>query len=365
MHEEIRCPGELAGLAAVRGDLERQVPEGYTAIGTEEYDYLTDLTPVSSAEVGRIVLPAPEQKEEAAAAGYESEESRTLVVLPAALYEQLVAASYPELAEAQGFVKPPPYSWLPSPNYTPARRNASNVYYHIVHTTEGPYWGSISWLRDRRSYASTHAIMDAAGKHSAVLVSDEDIAWTAGHSHYNRYGLQLEQEGYAARGGFSEAFYKLSAHWAAHHLTKFKIPLRLGFDPDKSYSAQKGGAYRAGIIGHHHVPYPSTHTDPGPHFDWEKLLFYTKRVIRGEEKEPPRPKEPKPEKLWRVQVGAFDSRKNAERLARRLKDDGFEVYVLKDGLWRVQVGAFSRRENAEEMARRLQRAGYPYYIRHA
>ena len=48
------------------------------------------------------------------------------------------------------------------------------------------------------------------------------------------------------------------------------------------------------------------------------------------EKEQPKPVEPeKPatDKLYRVQVGAFAVRENAERMLQRLKDAGFEGFI--------------------------------------
>ena len=48
------------------------------------------------------------------------------------------------------------------------------------------------------------------------------------------------------------------------------------------------------------------------------------------EKEQPKPVEPeKPatDKLYRVQVGAFAVRENAERMLRRLRDAGFEGFI--------------------------------------
>lgn len=288
-------PGESDRTADARRRVSALLSAGYAVIPVSEYEYLCDVSSSSlDGSVELEVLPAPSphpSSGEDPLLDYYDEDLRRVAVLPRSLYERLCRDAYGEYHAS--FVEPPPYRWLPSPNYTNARRNASNVYYHIVHTTEGSYSGSVNWLRDRRSYASCHPIIDASGTQSAVLVSDEDIAWTAGHSHYNTYGLQIEQEGYASRGGFTEGLYRLSAHWAAHHLTKFQIPVQLGFDPSKPYNAQKGRAYRAGIIGHHHVPYPSIHTDPGPYFDFEKLLFYTRRIIEGEDAPPKPPKKEK------------------------------------------------------------------------
>lgn len=41
----------------------------------------------------------------------------------------------------------------------------------------------------------------------------------------------------------------------------------------------------------------------------------------------PEPEQPAPDKLYRVQVGAFAVRENAERMLRRLKDAGFEGFI--------------------------------------
>lgn len=52
------------------------------------------------------------------------------------------------------------------------------------------------------------------------------------------------------------------------------------------------------------------------------------RPIPAEPVEPaPEPEQPATDKLYRVQVGAFAVRENAEKMLRRLKDAGFEGYI--------------------------------------
>ena len=46
-----------------------------------------------------------------------------------------------------------------------------------------------------------------------------------------------------------------------------------------------------------------------------------------EQPKPAQPEQPAEQKLYRVQVGAFANRENAERMLRRLKDAGFEGYI--------------------------------------
>jgi len=63
--------------------------------------------------------------------------------------------------------------------------------------------------------------------------------------------------------------------------------------------------------------------------------------------------------LYKVQVGAYKSRQNAETMANKLKKRGFPAICTKvDGLWKVQSGAFSIKNNAELRVEDLKRAGY-------
>lgn len=70
-----------------------------------------------------------------------------------------------------------------------------------------------------------------------------------------------------------------------------------------------------------------------------------------------------PQKLYRVQVGAYKNGDYASRLADRLKSDGFQAFVAyRDGYYRVQTGAFTNLDNAVSMERQLRRAGYDTFI---
>jgi N-acetylmuramoyl-L-alanine amidase len=67
--------------------------------------------------------------------------------------------------------------------------------------------------------------------------------------------------------------------------------------------------------------------------------------------------------VYRVQVGAYISQVNAEARVAKLREQGFDAYVIHTGgLYRVQVGAFAVRENAARMADRLRAAGYDALI---
>ncbi len=69
------------------------------------------------------------------------------------------------------------------------------------------------------------------------------------------------------------------------------------------------------------------------------------------------------DKLYRVQVGAFRNRDNADRLLATLLGNDFPAFIVfDDGLYRVQVGAFKNLDNAVRMERRLRRYRFNTFI---
>lgn len=67
--------------------------------------------------------------------------------------------------------------------------------------------------------------------------------------------------------------------------------------------------------------------------------------------------------LYRVQVGLFRRKENADRLNYELLDRGYPSYILEaDGYYKVQVGAFQQLGNAIAMEQRLRRDGYQTLI---
>ncbi|MCY7808536.1 N-acetylmuramoyl-L-alanine amidase [Bacillus spizizenii] len=64
-------------------------------------------------------------------------------------------------------------------------------------------------------------------------------------------------------------------------------------------------------------------------------------------------------RLYKVQVGAFKVKANADSLASSAEAKGFDTIVLlKDGLYKVQIGAFSSKDNADALAARARNAGF-------
>lgn len=72
---------------------------------------------------------------------------------------------------------------------------------------------------------------------------------------------------------------------------------------------------------------------------------------------------PTTETLYRVQVGAYSKKANADAMVEKIKKAGFDTYMVKvDGLYKVQVGAFSKKSNAENMKAKITALGFDAFI---
>jgi len=68
--------------------------------------------------------------------------------------------------------------------------------------------------------------------------------------------------------------------------------------------------------------------------------------------------------LFRVQVGAYGQRVNAEATEAKIKALGHDAIITQEGnLFRVQVGAFGRRANADDLAAILKKQGFDTLIK--
>lgn len=63
--------------------------------------------------------------------------------------------------------------------------------------------------------------------------------------------------------------------------------------------------------------------------------------------------------LYRVQVGAFSKKENADKTLAAVQAKGFDSFITKVGnLYKVQVGAYSVKSNADAQLNRLKAAGF-------
>ena len=152
----------------------------------------------------------------------------------------------------------PQAQWLPSVNFD-AGRGGVTIDRIILHTTEGGYTGSLHWLQgppaSSNTNSSAHYIIPADGSTIAQLVREADTAWAAGVYAWNQRSINIEQEGYAGKGGFSDGLYQTTGELVGRIAARHNIPLD-----------------RAHVIGHMDVPPPNDHSDPGPHYDFDRVI---------------------------------------------------------------------------------------------
>lgn len=72
---------------------------------------------------------------------------------------------------------------------------------------------------------------------------------------------------------------------------------------------------------------------------------------------------PTTQTLYRVQVGAYSKKANADAMLEKIKKAGFDTYMVQvDGLYKVQVGAFAKKANAEAMKAKITALGFDAFI---
>lgn len=70
-----------------------------------------------------------------------------------------------------------------------------------------------------------------------------------------------------------------------------------------------------------------------------------------------------PATLYRVQVGAYRVKSNADEQLKKVKAAGFDTYMVQaDGVYKIQVGAYSVKANAEAMLKQITAKGFSAYI---
>lgn len=100
---------------------------------------------------------------------------------------------------------------------------------------------------------------------------------------------------------------------------------------------------------------------PGPYLH-NKLGYIADEVNKKLEASEPK-KDPAATTMYRVQTGAYTSITNANNQFKKVKDAGFDAYMVKsDGYYKIQVGAYSVKKNAENMLAKLKAAGFSAFI---
>lgn len=129
----------------------------------------------------------------------------------------------------------------------------------VIHVVQGSYAVALKVFQDPSHRAATHYVVGAEDGRIAQMVRELDVAYHAGNQDYNERSVGIEHEGFVDRPeDFTEVMYASSAKLTAGICERYAIPV------DRDH-----------IIGHHEVP-GADHTDPGPHWDWDRYL----RLVR-------------------------------------------------------------------------------------
>lgn len=150
-------------------------------------------------------------------------------------------------------------------NYSNTSRGASNIDTIVVHTAQGSYSGTYNWFQNCSAAASTHYVIRSSDGEITQMMWEQDTAWHAGHSDTNRRSVAIELEGYIE---YPETWFTDAMIGSLADLI-VDISDRQGVPIDRDH-----------IIGHNEVPGcadgsgggQNCHTDPGPGFDWDKLM---------------------------------------------------------------------------------------------
>lgn len=105
---------------------------------------------------------------------------------------------------------------------------------------------------------------------------------------------------------------------------------------------------------------------PGPYLE-SKFPYIAQEVNRRLSGAQPAPeeeeKEPANPTLYRVQVGAYKVKANADKQLEKVKAAGFDTYMVQvDGLYKIQTGAYSKKDNAEAQMAKVKAAGFSAFI---
>lgn len=151
----------------------------------------------------------------------------------------------------------PDAEWRPAASSHFRQGRKAKIDRVVLHTVEGSYEGAIGTFQKGKRKVSAHYVVGKAGA-LARCVDDEDTAWHCGA--WNGRSIGIEHEGYAGKAStWTPELLRTSARLTRWLCDRYGIPI------DREH-----------IVGHVEAP-GATHTDPGPHFDWDAYLD----LVRG------------------------------------------------------------------------------------
>jgi N-acetyl-anhydromuramyl-L-alanine amidase AmpD len=165
------------------------------------------------------------------------------------------AATTSRAATSIRFPYIPQSEYLPTPtNYWEGRDGAS-IDYIVIHYTDISYEGTLRAFNRLASDVSAHYVVRGDG-HIAQIVHEADTAWHSGNVWFNRHSIGIEFE----LDRVTNPVFTTDQYYAGAALV-CAIAARQGVLLDREH-----------VVGHNEVP-GSTHTDPGPTWDWPHFMW--------------------------------------------------------------------------------------------
>ncbi|WP_055600778.1 N-acetylmuramoyl-L-alanine amidase [Streptomyces aureus] len=133
----------------------------------------------------------------------------------------------------------------------------------VIHVVQGSYATALKVFKDPGHGAAAHYVVRKDG-HVAQMIRELDVAFHAGSRDMNERSIGIEHEGFVDRPqDFTAAMYAGSARLTADICARYGIPV------DREH-----------IIGHVEVE-GTDHTDPGPHWDWDRYLKLVREASKA------------------------------------------------------------------------------------
>jgi N-acetyl-anhydromuramyl-L-alanine amidase AmpD len=160
--------------------------------------------------------------------------------------------------------------WDPAPSCNYSSRNGTSITHVTLHTVQGTYAGCISWFKNCNAQVSAHYVIRSSDGQITQMVREADKAWHVGTE--NPYTIGIEHEGYINNPSwYTTAMYHASAALVRNICQRRGIPRNSTWFGDACTGSTSACLVKSCIRIKAHQQYPNqTHTDVGPHWDWNR-----------------------------------------------------------------------------------------------
>ena len=234
-----------------------------------------------------------------------------------------------------------------SPNCSPRTAPISKITIHHMAVVNGSLEGVGARFADPDSYASANYAIDSDGK-VALYVDESKRSWCSSSSDNDNVSITIECANSAAYPDWpiSDKCYAKLIDLCVDICERNGIQA-LNYTGDTKGNLTRHNMFTATVC-------------PGPYLQskFPAIAAEVNKRLSGSSTTTP-----EPVTLYRVQLGAFRSLENAERLLAQAKTYASDAFIVSyDGLYKVQVGAFSTMVRAETYANEMKHHGFSTFV---